>query len=180
MWICTLTWVTLTTFSERSVEVPKGMSERQFFGPWNHCQRTTVSYLFSSQWILFSRNVSCGGARNILHPSAFETGASKGRSVRCITMLAKAGTPSVTMQGGQRPLGLKGISQAWVEGGSLVFYTTISEVDNYYYISDVFNHDSRHFLPSLFLSSRTPPSYTLWIDRETTTSPEPFFPSAVT
>lgn len=72
--------------------------------------------LFPSQWILCSRNVSCGGAQTILHPSAFETGAGKGRSVHCITMLAEAGTPSVTMQGGQRPLGLKGISQAWVEG----------------------------------------------------------------
>lgn len=73
-------------------------------------------FFSQSQWILFSRNASCGGTRTILYPSAFETGAGKGQSVRCITMLAETGTPSVTMQGGQRPLGLKGISQAWVEG----------------------------------------------------------------
>lgn len=66
--------------------------------------------LFSSRWILFSWNVSCGGARTILHSSAFETGAGKGRSARCIATLAEAETPSVTRQGGQRPHGLKGIS----------------------------------------------------------------------
>lgn len=40
-----------------------------------------------------------------------------------------------------------------------MFYTTVPEVDEY--ISDEFKHGSHCFLPSLFHSSRTTPSYTL-------------------